>query len=75
MPFLITLFSLFIILWIYLLFFRKELRLSKEAIKEKHTTPHSYFLNWKGNEIHYTDEGDGFPHINGSWIWRIIQEF
>ncbi|MBK8672401.1 MAG: alpha/beta hydrolase [Bacteroidetes bacterium] len=61
MPFLITLFSLFIILWIYLLFFRKELRLSKEAIKEKHTTPHSYFLNWKGNEIHYTDEGDGFP--------------
>ena len=46
---------------VYLQFFRKKTRLSKEYIKEKHITEHSFFLDWNGYEIHYTDEGEGYP--------------
>ena len=61
MPFLLFIIFVLSCFVIYLLFFRKNTRLTKEFIREKHITKHSYFLNWNGNEIHYTDEGNGFP--------------
>ncbi|MCZ2393247.1 MAG: alpha/beta hydrolase [Chitinophagales bacterium] len=32
---------------------------SLEFVKAKILTPYSHFMNWKGNKIHYTDEGEG----------------
>lgn len=41
--------------------FRPSLINDKQSVKEKFATPSSHFLNWRGAEIHYTDEGEGFP--------------
>ncbi len=39
--------------------FRPNEILSKDFVKSEITTPHSRFIQWKGNNIHYTDEGSG----------------
>lgn len=33
----------------------------KEAVRLELSSPHSHFINWRGTEIHYTDEGKGTP--------------
>lgn len=40
---------------------RQSLILSKELVKQSLQTPSSKFIQWKDAEIHYTDEGEGFP--------------
>lgn len=61
MTYLILILALITIALIFLLYFRKNHRLSKAQVKEKHTTPYSFFMDWNGKELHYTDEGEGFP--------------
>lgn len=50
-----------LLMLIYAGFLRKDLTLSKAYVKSQYTQPNSKFLNWNGNEIHYTDSGNGFP--------------
>lgn len=45
----------------YLAFFRKNHIYPREIAKQNFTTPHSHFLKYQGKEIHYVDEGQGFP--------------
>ncbi|MBX7182244.1 MAG: alpha/beta hydrolase [Bacteroidia bacterium] len=45
----------------YLAFIRKNHIYPREVAKQKFTTPNSHFLNYQGKEIHYVDEGQGFP--------------
>lgn len=52
-----TLFSLFVMA----IYFRPSTILSAEDVKAKYTLPTSHFINWRGGELHYTDEGEGFP--------------
>lgn len=58
---LLSFFGVILLLLLFLAYGRKNLILSKATVKAKYTTPISHFLNWKGNEIHYTDDGSGFP--------------
>ncbi len=46
---------------IYQVWNRQSLIISKEIVKEKLKFPASHFIQWKGAEIHYTDEGEGIP--------------
>jgi pimeloyl-ACP methyl ester carboxylesterase len=48
-------------LFIYAIYGRKNLTLSKEFVKQKYSLPNSHFLKWKDGEIHYTESGSGFP--------------
>lgn len=50
-------------IFLYVLFGRKELKLSKAYIKEKYSSPNSHFVKWKGSELHYTESGSGFPIV------------
>ncbi len=45
----------------YIMFFRDNLIISKAEAKQRFTTPASHFINWRGAEVHYTDEGAGTP--------------
>jgi len=57
---LITAVSAFLLI-LGLIFFRPDLTVPKEAVKQELRTPASRFLDWEGAEIHYTDEGEGIP--------------
>lgn len=46
-----------VITWI--LFLRPNHILTKEIAKSRATVPESQFIDWKGSEIHYTEEGQG----------------
>ena len=48
-------------LFIYAIYGRKNLTLSKEFVKQKYSLPNSHFIKWKDGEIHYTESGSGFP--------------
>lgn len=58
--FLILLLSILLLAFITILF-RPSMRLTKEEVKKEYRQPNSTFLNWKGTEIHYTEDGSGFP--------------
>ncbi len=45
------------------LWFRPSLIRSKEEVKAAIRLPESKFVAWRGGEIHYVDEGSGFPLI------------
>ncbi len=42
-------------------FFRPNLIISKADAKKELALPSSHFINWRGAELHYTDEGSGYP--------------
>jgi len=46
---------------IYLIFLRKDYIYPRAVAKEKFASPTSHFISYLGKEIHYTDEGQGFP--------------
>lgn len=46
---------------VYGLFFRPNLIISKSEAKGKYSLPNSKFIKFKGAEIHYTENGSGFP--------------
>lgn len=48
------------LLWI---FFRPNTIISHDAGKEIFATKNSHFVNWRGAEIHYVDEGSGIPLV------------
>lgn len=43
------------------LFFRPNLIISKADAKKELALPNSHFINWRGAELHYVDEGSGAP--------------
>lgn len=53
---------------------------SKAQDRVRFTTPYCHFINWRGAEIHYTDEGSGTPVImihgfGGSFInWNKLRD-
>ncbi len=57
--------SLLVLVAVFLLvvFFRKDLTVSKDEVKAKYSLPNSHFINWHGTEIHYTESGSGFPIV------------
>jgi pimeloyl-ACP methyl ester carboxylesterase len=50
-----------IVLTVGVIFLRPNLIISKSEAKKQLSTPYSHFINWRGAELHYTDEGSGFP--------------
>ncbi len=44
-----------------ILIFRPSSILSKADAKATYSLPNSKFLTWRGGEVHYVDEGKGFP--------------
>jgi pimeloyl-ACP methyl ester carboxylesterase len=48
---------------ILILLFRPNLIISKADAKKLFAQPSSHFIQWRGAEIHYTDEGQGVPVI------------
>ena len=59
-----VLFALLVILLlipVLFYFFQPNHIVSKQQAKQDLSSPNSHFLNWKGAEIHYVDEGSGFP--------------
>ncbi len=44
-------------------FFRPSTIIPHSEAKAKFATEHSNFINWRGAEIHYTDEGSGIPLV------------
>ncbi|GIV34410.1 MAG: hydrolase [Chitinophagales bacterium] len=43
------------------IFLRPSTILSRQEVKAKYTLPASHFLTWRGGDVHYVDEGQGFP--------------
>jgi len=44
-----------------IILFRPNLIVSKEDSKNELALPSSHFIQWRGAELHYTDEGTGYP--------------
>ena len=44
-----------------IVFLRPNLIISKTEAKKELALPSSHFVNWRGAELHYTDEGSGYP--------------
>jgi pimeloyl-ACP methyl ester carboxylesterase len=59
----LTIYSLvvFLLLIMAVVFFRPSLITSKAEAKKELALPTSHFINWRGAELHYTDEGSGYP--------------
>ena len=64
-------FLLFVVLLVVVL--RPSTIRSKTEVKKEYAQPDSKFVNWNGTEIHYTEDGTGFPvlmiHGFGSSNW------
>ncbi len=45
----------------FALYLRPSTIISKQEAKEKYSLPDSKFLTWRGGDVHYVDEGSGFP--------------
>ena len=60
-----------ILLLAAVVFLRPSAIVSKQDAKSKLASPPSHFLKWRDAELHYTDEGKGFPilmiHGFGGW--------
>ena len=57
----ISLLILVVVAFLGILFFRPNLILSKAEAKKELAISSSHFINWRGAELHYTDEGQGYP--------------
>ena len=44
-----------------IIFLRPSTITGKAEAKQEYALPASHFLNWRGAELHYTDEGHGEP--------------
>jgi pimeloyl-ACP methyl ester carboxylesterase len=60
---LLIIFVIVLLLPAAIIFLRPDKILAKDEIKSKYAGEHSHFINWRGAEIHYEDEGNGFPVI------------
>ncbi|HWB62693.1 MAG TPA: alpha/beta hydrolase [Chitinophagales bacterium] len=59
--FLIILVAVVALLPLAVVFLRPNLIIPKAKAKEELSLPSSHFINWRGAELHYTDEGTGYP--------------
>lgn len=65
---------------LYTTMLRPNLIISKAAMKAHFAQPTSHFIQWRGAEIHYTDEGQGIPVLmihgfGGSFInWNKLRD-
>lgn len=46
-----------------MIYLRSSTIISKQEAKEKLSLPESKFLTWRGGDVHYADEGSGFPVV------------
>jgi len=46
---------------IWIIYLRPGTVISKAEAKSKYSLPGSHFLQWRGGEVHYVDEGSGLP--------------
>ena len=53
--------ALVVLIPLAIVFLRPSDIISKEDAKKELSSPFSHFLKWRNAEIHYTDEGSGFP--------------
>jgi pimeloyl-ACP methyl ester carboxylesterase len=58
---LVIILSAFIIGVLGIIFLRPNLIISKAEARKELALPSSHFINWRGAELHYTDEGTGIP--------------
>lgn len=54
---------LIIIVPLAIIFFRPSSILSKEAANKRFATENSKYVNWRGADLHYVDEGEGIPLV------------
>ena len=59
----LLLLALFLLVGITAAFLRPSSIISKQQAKEKYALPESHFLNWRGGDVHYVEEGSGFPIV------------
>jgi len=59
----LVIYSLIVISLVLLviILFRPNLVENKEDAKKELALPSSHFIKWRGTELHYTDEGSGYP--------------
>ena len=57
----IGLLILAILIPVSIFFFRPNLIISKAEAKKELSLPSSHFITWRGAELHYTEEGSGYP--------------
>lgn len=55
------LFALFLLIGIAGAFLRPSTIISKQDAKQRFALPASHFLQWRGGDVHYVDEGSGLP--------------
>lgn len=58
---LVVLIACIILIPLAIIFFRPNMIIAKETARKELSSPYSHFINWRGAELHYTDEGAGYP--------------
>jgi len=48
---------------LYFIYLRPVTVITKDEAKAKYALPDSHFLTWRGGDVHYVDEGSGFPVV------------
>lgn len=57
----LLLLALFVLVGVSLAFFRPSSIITKKDARERFKLEGSHFLRWGGGEVHYVDEGSGYP--------------
>lgn len=50
-----------ILIPVLVVFFRPSLIIAKDVAQKELSSPASHYVNWRGAQLHYTDEGQGMP--------------
>lgn len=58
---LLVIITLVILIPITVFYLQPDMLISKEQAKAQLSSPASHFVTWRGAQLHYTDEGSGFP--------------
>ena len=58
---LLVIITLVILIPFTVFYLQPDMIISKERAKTELSSPASHFITWRGAEVHYTDEGKGFP--------------
>ena len=58
---LLVVIAVIVIVPVLVVFFRPSLIIAKDVARKELTVPASHFVEWRGVQLHYTDEGQGMP--------------
>ncbi len=58
---LLVIITLAVLIPFTIFYLQPDMLISKEQAKTQLSSPASHFIKWRGAELHYTDEGTGFP--------------